>query len=195
MNTITRRSLLGSMVRCSPLLALAPRLLAQSTANPVDKKMNILLIVADDMGWADIGYHNPELRTPVLDELARTGVELDCHYVQPQCTPTRVALMTGRYPSRFGSHCTQASNERAYPRGTLTLASMLKSRGYETALTGKWHMGSTARTQRYPTGRVRAANRQCSMHSPIDVSGGCAGCPPWWHAAHPNSGTSRTREE
>jgi arylsulfatase A-like enzyme len=100
------------------------------------------LVVADDMGWADIGYHNPKLRTPVLDELARTGVELDCHYVQPQCTPTRVALMTGRYPSRFGPHCTQASNDQAYPIGTLTMASMLKSLGYETALMGKWHMGS-----------------------------------------------------
>jgi arylsulfatase A-like enzyme len=108
----------------------------------VSDRPNILVIVIDDMGWADVGYHSPEIKSPNLDKLARTGVELDCHYVQPQCTPTRVALMTGRFPSRFGRHCTQASNEQAYPIGTLTMASMLKSLGYETAITGKWHMGS-----------------------------------------------------
>ena len=103
---------------------------------------NIVVIVADDLGWADVGYHEPEIRSPNIDRLAATGVELDWHYVQPECTPTRVALLTGRYPSRFGNHCTQASNERALPFGTPTLASLLKDAGYETALCGKWHLGS-----------------------------------------------------
>lgn len=103
---------------------------------------NILLLVADDQGWNDVGYHNPQLRTPHIDQLVKTGVELDCHYVQPQCTPTRVALMTGRYPSRFGLHCCQASNEQAYPHGTVTMASLLQSAGYQTGMSGKWHMGS-----------------------------------------------------
>lgn len=103
---------------------------------------NVIFILADDQGWNDIGYHNPELRTPHLDQLAREGVELDAHYVQPQCTPTRVALMTGRYPSRFGPHCLTASNDASYPIGTPTLARMFKSKGYATALCGKWHMGS-----------------------------------------------------
>ncbi len=107
-----------------------------------DPLPNIVFILSDDQGWNDIGYHNPEIRTPNLDRLAEEGIELDCHYVQPQCTPTRVALMTGRYPSRFGTHCVTASNERSYERGTLTLASMLKTLGYETAISGKWHMGS-----------------------------------------------------
>lgn len=111
--------------------------LAQKPANP-----NILLIVSDDQGCADIGYNNSEIRSPNLDALAAGGVKFTCHYVQPQCTPTRVALMTGRYPSRFGPHCTQASVEQAYPLGTLTMASYLKANGYETAITGKWHMGS-----------------------------------------------------
>lgn len=103
---------------------------------------NVVLIVADDLGWNDIGYHNAEIKSPHLDRLAAEGVRLDQHYVQPQCTPTRVALMTGRYPSRFGRHCTQASNVRALPPGTQTLASLLRSAGYATALTGKWHLGS-----------------------------------------------------
>jgi arylsulfatase A-like enzyme len=82
-----------------------------------DRLPNIVFILSDDQGWNDIGYHNSEMRTPHLDRLAKEGLELDCHYVQPQCTPTRVAFSTGRYPSRFGSHCTTASNERSYERG------------------------------------------------------------------------------
>jgi arylsulfatase A-like enzyme len=103
---------------------------------------NILLIVSDDQGWNDVGYHNSEIRTPHIDALAKTGVELDCHYVQPQCTPTRVALMTGRYPSRFGLHCCEASNDEAFPVGTLTMARMLREAGYDTGMSGKWHLGS-----------------------------------------------------
>jgi len=113
-----------------------------SGAQERDGPPNVLVIVSDDQGWGDVGYHAAELRTPHMDRLARNGVELDQHYVQPQCTPTRVALLTGRYPSRFGPHCTTASNQRALPPGTPTLASMFRSAGYETALVGKWHLGS-----------------------------------------------------
>jgi arylsulfatase A-like enzyme len=105
-------------------------------------KPNIILIVSDDLGWNDVGYHNPRMRTPELDRLAREGVQLDWHYVTTECTPTRVCLMTGRYPSRFGPHCTSASNDQAFPLGTPTLASVLKAAGYETAIVGKWHLGS-----------------------------------------------------
>ena len=106
------------------------------------ERPNVLFVVSDDQGWNDIGYHNPKLRTPHLDRLAATGVELDCHYVQPQCTPTRVALMTGRYPSRFGHQATHANNEPAFPMGTPTLARMFKAAGYATGMSGKWHLGS-----------------------------------------------------
>jgi arylsulfatase A-like enzyme len=104
---------------------------------------NILVIVADDLGWNDVGYHNPSMRTPNIDRLARDGVELDCHYVQPQCTPTRVALLTGRYPSRFGPAAMKANNEPAVPPGTPMIATMLRSLGYSTGMAGKWHLGST----------------------------------------------------
>lgn len=106
---------------------------------------NVILIVTDDQGWADIGYHNDEVRTPNLDKLAAMGVELDAHYVQPQCTPTRVALLTGQYPSRFGPQATFANNKPAFPKGTFTMAQMFKDLGYDTALMGKWHLGSYAK--------------------------------------------------
>lgn len=101
---------------------------------------NILLIVADDMGWSDVGYHDSAIRTPNIDRLAREGVELDQYYVAPMCTPTRAALLTGRYWSRFGN--TTPSNQRVLPWDTWTLARALKQAGYVTHITGKWHLGS-----------------------------------------------------
>lgn len=106
------------------------------------RRPNVLLIVADDLGWRDVGWHGADkIRTPHMDRLVREGVELDQHYVQPVCTPTRVALLTGRYPSRFGPHNLTPSNLRALPPGTLTMASAFKSLGYATYLSGKWHLG------------------------------------------------------
>ncbi|MGD8237930.1 MAG: sulfatase-like hydrolase/transferase [Armatimonadota bacterium] len=101
---------------------------------------NVLVIVADDVGWADVGYHDSEIRTPNTDRLAAEGVKLERHYVAPMCTPTRVALLTGRYWSRFGN--TAPSNARVLPYDTVTLASALQSMGYDTCITGKWHLGS-----------------------------------------------------
>jgi arylsulfatase A-like enzyme len=101
---------------------------------------NVLFIVADDLGWADVSYHGSALRTPNIDKLAHAGAELDQHYVAPVCTLTRSALMSGRYCSRFG--ITGPQSDQAFPFGTVTMASALKSRGYETAITGKWHLGS-----------------------------------------------------
>lgn len=109
-----------------------------------ETRPNVILIVTDDQGWADIGYHNDEVRTPHMDKLCKMGVQLDAHYVQPQCTPTRVALLTGRYPSRFGAQATVANNKPAFPKGTFTMAQMFKDLGYDTALMGKWHLGSYA---------------------------------------------------
>jgi hypothetical protein len=91
-----------------------------------EQRPNILFIVADDLGWSDVGWHGGFSRTPHLDALVREGIELDQHYVQPVCTPTRTALMSGRYPGRFGPHAL-AEQLRAMPLGTVTLP-RLKSR-------------------------------------------------------------------
>ena len=106
------------------------------------ERPNILLIVADDLGWSDVGWHGGFSKTPNMDKLVKTGVELDQHYVQPVCTPTRTALMSGRYPGRFGPQAMAPSNLRAMPLGTVTMASMLKSAGYHTHQSGKWHLGA-----------------------------------------------------
>jgi arylsulfatase A-like enzyme len=102
----------------------------------------VVVIVSDDQGWADIGYNNSAVWSPNLDRLAASGARLEQAYSMPQCTPTRVALLTGRYPSRFGRVARQANNARAVPHGTATLATLFRAAGYHTALTGKWHLGS-----------------------------------------------------
>lgn len=116
---------------------------AVPAGNPaVAAKPNILLIVADDLGWSDVGWHGGFGKTPVMDKLVREGVELDQHYVQPVCTPTRTALMSGRYPGRFGPQALAPSNLRAMPLGTPIIASALKAAGYRTHMAGKWHLGA-----------------------------------------------------
>ena len=104
------------------------------------KPPNIVFIIADDMGWADVGYHGSEIKTPNVDSLAKEGVQFDQHYVAPTCTPTRVGLLTGRYPSRFG--VTTPAYGKIFDDDTVTLASALCSGGYTTHISGKWHMGS-----------------------------------------------------
>jgi len=104
---------------------------------------NVIVIVTDDQGWADVGYNNEAAYTPHMDALAASGVLFRQHYSMPQCTPTRVALMTGRYPGRFGPAARAASNAPAFPLGTPTLGTLLQGAGYETFLCGKWHLGSS----------------------------------------------------
>jgi len=110
-----------------------------------NERPNILFILADDMGWGDVSFHGADIRTPNIDRLAASGVELDQHYVCPMCTPTRVSLLTGRHPGRFGRHATVPSNPPVLPDRYETLATSLRHSGYDTALFGKWHLGSEPR--------------------------------------------------
>lgn len=118
------------------LLLLAPLLHAAAAA----AKPNIVFIMADDLGWADVAFHGGNAPTLTLDRLAKEGLELTHHYSAPVCSPTRTGLMTGRCWSRFG--VTTPQSERALSWDTVTLPRALKSAGYETCLTGKWHLGS-----------------------------------------------------
>jgi len=103
---------------------------------------NVLLLVADDAGWHDVGYNDSEIMTPNIDNLARTGVELDRFYVFPTCSPTRAALLSGRNPSRYGILGPIAMrSKQILPVETVTLPALLQRNGYTTAITGKWHLG------------------------------------------------------
>ena len=104
---------------------------------------NILLIVADDLGYGDLGaYGHHTLKTPALDRLAREGLRLTSYYAaSPLCSPSRAAMLTGRTPFRTGieSWIPEGTGVQLGPR-EVTLATLLKRRGYETFLSGKWHL-------------------------------------------------------
>lgn len=123
--------------------------LPSDPANPP----NIVIIMADDLGWSDVGYHGSEIRTPNLDRLAAEGVELNRFYAHPTCSPTRASLMTGKSPVRLGVVAPLGKNNpTGLPIEEVTLADRLRERGYQTALIGKWHLGG--RNAKYvPTAR------------------------------------------
>lgn len=107
-------------------------------------KPNILLILADDLGYADVGFNGgKQIKTPNLDKLAAEGARLEQFYVQPVCSPTRAALMTGRYPMRHGLQVGVVRPWAQYglPLEERTLPQALKEAGYTTAICGKWHLG------------------------------------------------------
>jgi len=108
------------------------------------KRPNVLLIVVDDLGYADLGcYGGKDIRSPNLDRLAKQGVRLTDFYASPVCSPTRASLITGRYPQRFGFDWVIRYNEkdRGLPVDGGSLPALMKKRGYATALYGKWHLG------------------------------------------------------
>lgn len=104
---------------------------------------HILLILADDLGYADVGFHGSTIKTPNLDRLAASGARLEQFYVQPVCSPTRAALMTGRYPIRHGLQVGVVRPWAQYglPLEERTLPQALREAGYATAICGKWHLG------------------------------------------------------
>jgi arylsulfatase A-like enzyme len=112
-------------------------------ARAADIKPNIVVILADDLGNADLGYRGSDIKTPNIDKLAQDGVRLDSFYGMPVCTPSRAELMTGRYAMRYGLETLVIFPSHTYglPTDERTLPQALKEAGYDTAMVGKWHLG------------------------------------------------------
>lgn len=109
----------------------------------VAAKPHIILIVADDLGWNDVGWHNPKMKTPNLDELASSGVILNQSYVHQVCSPSRGAIMTGYYPFHIGlqNGWIRPSAPAGVPLRFQFLSERLKNLGYSNHVVGKWHLG------------------------------------------------------
>jgi len=143
------------MIRINPVPKIIPLLtivlsflcLVHPAAEAQRRRPNILVIVTDDMGYADIGVHgSKDIPTPNIDALAKVGIRFTDAYVSgPYCSPTRAGLLTGRYPQRFGHEFNLGMspdfNDFGLPLSETTMANRLKAVGYRTALIGKWHLG------------------------------------------------------
>ena len=122
------------------------------------KKANVVLIMADDLGYYDLScYGHPQIKTPVLDKMAKEGIRLTSFYSgNTVCTPSRMALLTGAYPTRLGWTKGvlgyKISTKQGLSPQAVTIAELLKEKGYKTALTGKWHLGDLEKFLPYKQG-------------------------------------------
>lgn len=129
------------------VLILAALILVAITETQAQRSPNVVLVMMDDLGYGDLGaYGAPDVRTPNIDRLAREGVRLTDAYANGAvCTPTRAALITGRYQQRVGLEgvltVALADRERGLPAVATSLPALLKANGYATGLIGKWHLG------------------------------------------------------
>lgn len=118
-------------------------LIPAAFAVDVNVQPHILFVVADDLGWNDVSWHNPDIKMPTLDKMARKGVILNSSYVQPSCSPSRGALMTGYYPYHLGMQhgIVNRFQPKYLPKDKETIPEALKKLGYATHMVGKWHLG------------------------------------------------------
>lgn len=134
---MNRRRFLGAAAST----VLAPR---RAHASAAARPPNILLILADDLGWGDLGCYGSRIKTPNLDRLASQGTRFTaCYSASNVCSPSRAALLTGRYPARSKViDVLMPADGKGLPASEVTLPSLLRQAGYRTSLVGKWHLGA-----------------------------------------------------
>jgi len=131
-------------MRTGDRVALLALLLSALAPAALETSPNIVLMMADDVGWNDVGFNNSEIRTPAIDRLAVEGLRLDRYYAFSLCTPTRVAIMTGRSPLRFGM-ASPIIDHGGLPLDETTMGDVFQAAGYQTWYAGKWHLGHSKR--------------------------------------------------
>jgi len=139
-----------------------------------DKRPNIILILADDLGYSDLGCYGGEIQTPNIDRIAKQGIQFTQFYNISRCCPTRASLLTGMYNHAAGiGDMTTKKDDQAYKghigTNTVTIAEVLKQTGYRTAMAGKWHVSNTL-TQANPKEQLKWLNHQTNypLFSPLD---------------------------
>lgn len=152
MSSVNRRSFvqaLGAATALAGVPALAARPARGAQGNPNQGRPNVVFIMADDLGYADLsGTGSRHIRTPAIDSIGRDGVTVANGYASaPICSPTRTALLTGRYPHRLAVGLEEpiganAPHDIGVPLDQPTIASLFKAMGYRTSLVGKWHLGN-----------------------------------------------------
>jgi len=129
------------------LACVAVQLVAATVAHAVEApaRPNVVIFLADDLGWADVGYHGSEIATPGIDRLAREGLRLERFYANPICSPTRAALLSGRDALALGIAYDQINpwNPHGLPPDSYLITHAFRAAGYQTAMVGKWHLGHT----------------------------------------------------
>ena len=145
------------------------------------KQPNIIILLADDLGWADLGFQgSDDIRSPHIDKLAKNGIRFtDGHVSASVCSPSRAGLMTGRHQQRFGHEANSPPPSDGMDLKQVTLAEGLQKLGYRTGLVGKWHLGNS--DEFYPTQRgfdyfygLRSGSRSYFYHDKKDDKPGNA---------------------
>ena len=121
--------------------------------SPASAQKNVIILLADDLGWGDVGFHKGVASTPNLDRLATESVELTRFYAYPACSPARAALLTGRFPQRFGIVGPVRPREEGLPLTETLLPASFQAAGYQTSLIGKWHLGHSRNKSSHPNRR------------------------------------------